>query len=169
MLGYSVQERSIRRLDKLLCGNDNNIINGEQFFRDLKYGKIHNEQREVKLRTTKDEVIDVLLFTSEISFGEKSGYTIIVKDLSNQKEISDQLDETKEKFNTLTNIINIGVFRTTLGRRGKIVEANNAALELLGYKSLESIYEVNIFDLFHERDDRKNIKSISTRRKLYSG
>lgn len=157
LLGYKEQDITKTELDIMLCGNDNNVISGEQFFRDLKYGNVHTEQREAKLRTKKNNFIDVLLFTSEITFGEKSGYTIIVKDLSNQKEISDQLDETKEKFNTLTNIINIGVFRSTLGRRGKVVEANNAALELLGYNSLESLYKVNIFDLFHERDDRNNI------------
>jgi len=157
LLGFEQSNNTKPKLGELLCGKDDEVSSGEKFFRDIKLGKAPSEQREVKLKTKSRNLIDALLFTSEISFGEKSGYTIIVKDLSNQKQISDQLDETQEKFNTLTNIINIGVFRTTIGRRGKIIEANKAALELLGYKSLDSLYNVNIFDLFHEREDRKSI------------
>lgn len=155
-LGYNQKDISDIALSKVLCGKDKNKLSGEKYFNDLQNGKQPQPQIEAKLTTKSGEQLDVLLFASEITFGEKSGYTIIVKDLSGHKLITGQLDETKEKFNTLTNLISIGVFRTTLGRKGKFLETNQAALSLLGYNSKKDLYKTNIFDLFHESTDRKN-------------
>lgn len=158
-LGYKNFESN---LSEILCGVEKEKISGQDHFKNLLKGKFERDQIEARLKTIEGKLIDVLLFTSEITFGEKSGYTVIIKDLSKTKEISDQLDESQEKFNTLTNIINIGVFRTTVGRKGKIIEANNAVLELLGYNSKEELFEISIFDLFREAEDRNAfIKNIT--------
>jgi PAS domain S-box-containing protein len=156
LLDYSTKDIETITIKGVLCGNHDNRSSGETYFYELLRGKLPSKQIEAQLKTKSGKTIDVLLFASEITFGEKSGYTIIVKDLSSQKIITGELDETKEKFNRLTNIVSIGVFRTTIGRKGKFIEANDAALDLLGYKSKKALYEVNIFDLFHNGEDRKS-------------
>ncbi|MBL1211753.1 MAG: PAS domain S-box protein [Ignavibacteriae bacterium] len=156
LLDYSSEDIENISIKNILCGSDENKSSGEKYFYELLRGKLPDTQIEAQLKTKSGKSIDVLLFASEINFADKSGYTIIVKDLSSQKIITGELDETKEKFNRLTNIVSIGVFRTTLGRKGKFIEANEAVLKLLGYKSKEALYGVNIFDLFHNSEDRKS-------------
>ncbi len=156
LLDYSSEDIDRISIKNILCGSDEQRSSGEKYFYELLRGKLPSTQIEAQLKTKSGKSIDVLLFASEINFADKSGYTIIVKDLSSQKIITGELDETKEKLNRLANIVSIGVFRTTLGRKGKFIEANDAALKLLGYKSKEALYEVNIIDLFHDAEDRKS-------------
>ncbi|MCP4152399.1 MAG: CBS domain-containing protein, partial [bacterium] len=50
-----------------------------------------------------------------------------------------------------------GVFRSTPGRDGKFLEANPAALRLLGFQKEEELYKITVFDLFHAKEDRIKI------------
>jgi PAS domain S-box-containing protein len=156
LLDYSRDDIDRIGITEILCGDKENKTSGQIYFCELLNGKIPRTQIEAQFGSKEGRIIDVLLFASEITFADKTGYTIIIKDLSSQKIITGELDETKEKFNRLANLVSIGVFRTTLGRKGKFIEANEAVLKLLGYSTKEALYEINIFDLFHENEVRKS-------------
>jgi len=142
-------------LSKIICREGYAGESGILYFRNLiQHGK-YESQVEVKLVTKNNTVREVLLYTSEISFGEKSGFTIIVKDISSSKKISNELGENKERFNTLINNINIGVFRSTIGKNGKFIEGNTAVLKIFGLAGMEELFESRINDLFQNKEEQK--------------
>lgn len=66
-----------------------------------------------------------------------------------------ELGETKAKYEILTNNINIGVFRTTLDKKGEFLEANPVAIKMFGFNSKEELFKTNTMILFHSAQERK--------------
>ncbi len=153
MLGYS-QNLPSTELQKIICRKGFESATGIDFLNNLLQNGDFESQYESKLITKSDEEIDVVLYTSEITFGEKSGYTVIVKDISASKKISEELGENKERFNALINNVNVGVFRSTLGKNSKFIEANNAAQKIFGYEGSDEFFDLKIADLFSNKEEQ---------------
>ncbi len=156
MLDYGDENYSEIDLNALLCKNEKEVTSGCEYFRSLISGKQTVDQYPAQLKRKDGGIIDVILYTSEISFGQKQGYTIIVKDISTHKQVEEELDFNREKYLTLANNLKIGVFRASFISSGKIIEANSSAAEILGYKSFADLRTLNLLDLFHNKADRKN-------------
>jgi len=148
-----IQNAGTALVSKVLL-NDNN--NSKKYFKKLLEGEILSSKYETKILTENNFEADVILFTSEITFGKKSGYTVIVKDVSNQKEITDQLDESREKFKSLANNISVGIFRCALYENSRFIDVNKAAAKLLGYTKKEELYELNLYDFFSSQEEKKS-------------
>ena len=65
------------------------------------------------------------------------------------------LRESEEKFRTLTDNVNAGVYRNTAGPKGKFLEANPAIIRMFGYESKEEFLALNVADLYQNPEDRK--------------
>lgn len=156
---FGIKNGDAFSVSKILLNDDNT---SKKYFEKLLEGEILAPKYETKILTETGVEADVILFTSEITFGEKSGYTVIVKDVSNQKEITDQLDESREKFKNLTNNISVGIFRCTLDESPRFIDVNKATAKLLGYATKEELYELNLFDFFTSSEEKKSfVKSIN--------
>ncbi len=142
-------------LYEIICKKGYEEKSGAVYFNNLLLHGKYESQLEAKLVTKSNTLIDVVLYTSEISFGDKSGFTIIVKDISSSKKISEELGENKERYNTLINNINIGVFRSSLGKNGKFIEGNFAVLKIFGFTKSEELFDSKINDLFQNRGEQK--------------
>ncbi|SHO43779.1 ATP-binding protein [Desulfopila aestuarii] len=64
------------------------------------------------------------------------------------------LRDSEEKYRTLVNNINIGVFRSTSGR-GRFVQVNPAMAKIFGYESVDEFQKVEVVDLYQNTDDRE--------------
>jgi diguanylate cyclase (GGDEF)-like protein/PAS domain S-box-containing protein len=60
---------------------------------------------------------------------------------------------SSERYSDLVEHLPIGVYRTT--PNGKIVEANQALIKILGYQDEEDLKKVNAKDLYVRKEDRK--------------
>jgi len=158
MLGYN--NSTDTDINKILCNNDPDQISGTKYFNDLALGNKPQDQYSAQLKAKDSSIIDVILYASKITLGEKEGYSIIIKDVSTHRQIEEELYLNREKYISLANSIKIGVFRSTLGSNGKIIEANSSAMEILGYSSQEELYSVNLLELFFNRVDRKNFSKM---------
>jgi len=65
------------------------------------------------------------------------------------------LRESEEKFRTLTDNVNAGVYRNTAGPKGKFLEANPAIIRMFGYESKNEFLALNVADLYQNPEDRK--------------
>lgn len=153
MLGYDEEKTSEEELNRILCSNDK--TSGTEYFKKLILGNQPQEQYPAQLKRMDGSIIDVILYTSEISVGKKIGYTIIIKDVSTHKQVEEELDLNREKYLTLANSIKIGVFRSTWASNGKIIEVNSSAADILGYSNQEELCRLNLFDLFPNSADIK--------------
>ena len=68
----------------------------------------------------------------------------------------DALRESEFKYRTLTNNLNVGVYRNTVGTKGKFIEANPAIVNMFGFQSKEEFLAVNVVDLYQNPYDRKS-------------
>jgi len=78
-----------------------------------------------------------------------------ILDITERKRAEEALRENEEKYRTLTNNVNLGVYRNTVGLRGRFLEANPAIVKMFGYKSKEEFLAINVSDLYQNAEDRK--------------
>ncbi len=68
----------------------------------------------------------------------------------------DLLKESEAKYRTITENIQVGIFRSE-GLNGKIIEANSAFIEMFGFDSREELLRSDPFKLYFNSDDRLDI------------
>ena len=106
------------------------------------------------------KIIDVELTISPIVDGE--GQTIGASTISRDitfKKAEQRLQDSEEKYRTLVDNINIGVYRSSGDPKGKFVWGNPSLVEILGYTSLDHLKVVTIADLFAQPDGREKLLS----------
>jgi two-component system cell cycle sensor histidine kinase/response regulator CckA len=65
------------------------------------------------------------------------------------------LQRSEEKYRTLTENINTGIYRNTPGEEGRFIEVNPYLVRMFGYKNKEELLQVSVSDLYHNPEDRK--------------
>jgi PAS domain S-box-containing protein len=77
-----------------------------------------------------------------------------------QRQLAEEaLLESEGRYRTLTNNLNVGIYRNTVGSKGKFIEANPAIVKLFGYDSREEFIRTNVSDLYKNPDDRKKFNA----------
>lgn len=86
--------------------------------------------------------------------GKLDGVVATIHDVTEQLEAKAALQQSEEKYKTLTENINVGIYRNT-GPEGKFIEANPAIVKIFGYDSKEEFLALNAADLYQNSEDRK--------------
>ena len=81
------------------------------------------------------------------------------RDITERKQAEDSLRESKEKYASLANNLNVGIYRNIIGPNGKFIEANPAIVEMFGFNSREEFLKLKVSDLYKNPDDRKEYKT----------
>ena len=115
---------------------------------------------DTKLIKKSGELHDAFVSVSRINFHGDEGFILAVKDISQNKDVEQELDQNIEKFKAITNNIDIGIFRTSIGRKGRFTEINKSAAEILGCIDLKNIYNINILDLFYSDEEKKEVVNL---------
>jgi len=89
-----------------------------------------------------------------IIFGIYAQYIV-----NKQKQTEEALRESEEEYRTLAENINVGVYRNTVGTKGKFIEFNPAMVRMFGYKNKEDFYNMNVADLYLHPEDRKTFNA----------
>ncbi len=77
-----------------------------------------------------------------------------VLDITERTRAAQALRDSEEKFRTLTDNVNAGVYRNTVGSKGRFLEANPAIIKMFGYENKEDFLAVNVADLYQNPEDR---------------
>ena len=75
-------------------------------------------------------------------------------DVTERKRAEEALRESEEKYRTLTENVNLGIYRNTVGPKGRFLEANPAIIKMFGYESKEEFMAVDVSDLYQNSEDR---------------
>jgi len=62
--------------------------------------------------------------------------------------------EVETKYISLTNNLNVGVYRNTAGQKGNFIEVNPAIVKMFGYASRDEFMRVNVSDLYEDPSQR---------------
>ncbi len=127
---------------------------------------IDNDQYDFKqvtlesklMATHRDEPVDVVLNIVPIVFYGKKALIFSLKDVSSDVQIKEELFYSRDKFKTLMDKLNMGLFRTSLDLKGKLLEINETGLKILGFKSFDEMAETYILDIFDDIEDKKTFR-----------
>lgn len=117
----------------------------------------HEISMEQKITKKNGVIVEVVVNRSRFEMEGKHGFIFSVKDVSKHKDVERELDLSMAKFKSIAGLMNIGVFRCTLGRQSRFVEINPKALNLLGYKSESDLKDTKVQDLFDVEEERKEV------------
>jgi PAS domain S-box-containing protein len=81
------------------------------------------------------------------------GASSIVRDITSEKR-EQHLREYEDRYRTLVEDLNVGIYRSTAEPGGRFVWGNTALLDILGYNSLQDLGEVNVIDIFSKPNGR---------------
>ena len=71
------------------------------------------------------------------------------------KEQTSELRESEEKYRTLADNLNVGLYRDTVGPKGNFIEINPALVKIFSYKNKEEVFKLHVSDLYQNPEDRK--------------
>lgn len=156
LLGYTDDEFKKMSIYDILYEKD-------KFFKILndskKESKLPNNF-DTELIKKNGELHEAFVSVSSINFYGEEGFILAVKDISSNKDVELKLDQNIEKFKAITNNIDIGIFRTTIGRSGRFIEINKSAAQIIACRDLNNIHNINILDLFYSSDEKKEVNNL---------
>jgi PAS domain S-box-containing protein len=114
-------------------------------------------QFEGRLRHRDGHMIAVLLTATRIALNDRPGVIVTARDISRTKEAEAELGQNRDQYRALIRAVDLGVFRTTPDREGRLLEANPAALDLFGFPKGEDGVGVALMDLCFDSEDRDAI------------
>ena len=98
-------------------------------------------------------------FVTLSSPGKDPEIFAIGTDLSSFKKAQQALVTSEEKYRTLTDNVNVGVFRTTPGKVGKFIEVNPALVKMFGYDAKQELLRMRVADMYLDPSDREIINT----------
>jgi len=86
--------------------------------------------------------------------GEPTARVWSFLDVTDRKRAEEALRKSEEEYRGLTEHINLGIYRNTVGHEGKFIEANPAIIGMFGYGSKAGFLSMNVSDLYQNPEDR---------------
>lgn len=155
------EEMAGARAEEILKKNINEIIQLPEDILELvqNNSQLNNQTTiESKVLRADNRDLDVVINIIPIDFYGKQAIIFSAKDVSSDKLIKEELVFNKEKFQTLMDKLNQGIFRTSLDKKGKSLEANSTALRILGYDKFEELKDKYILDFFVDEIDKRSFR-----------
>ncbi|MGB3341369.1 MAG: PAS domain S-box protein [bacterium] len=132
------RERAIRNLQKTLT---------EDFIRNIEYTLLRKDGSRF--------IGELSASLIKNAYGKPKAFIATTRDITERKQAEKALKESEEKYRTLTENINVGAYRNTVGPKGKFIEANPAVVKMFGYKNKEEFFAVSVADLYLNPEDRR--------------
>ncbi|MCP4366622.1 MAG: PAS domain S-box protein, partial [Deltaproteobacteria bacterium] len=91
--------------------------------------------------------------------GELKYFYGIGINITDRKRVEEALRESEDKYKSLTNNLNVGIYRNTVGPKGKFLEANPAIVKMFGFDTREEFLKVRVSDLYSNPSDRNEFSA----------
>ncbi|MHA1977187.1 MAG: PAS domain S-box protein [Candidatus Hodarchaeales archaeon] len=95
---------------------------------------------------------EFIITAIEDSNGEPTSFMTITRDITERKISETRLVESEEKYRTLVENVNTGIFRVS--NRGRLLQANQAFISMFGFTSFNEIASTTLSDLYAKSEDR---------------
>jgi len=86
--------------------------------------------------------------------GRIVGIQGVARDITERKKAEEMLRQSEEKYRSLVENLNVGVYRTTPGEKGRFIDVNQAFVKMLGYNNKEEMLKLKVSDIYMNPRDR---------------
>ena len=130
-----------------------------QFYQDVL--KNHHACRnfEATLLTSRGNLLETQISVASITLENREGVILTLKDISKNKKIEEELGLSRQRYQSLTDNLHIGVFRIDASKKGNFIEANPATGEIFGFKNREQLFQTPLSLMFMDLQDWENLKA----------
>lgn len=153
LLGYTKDELPGMHISAILC--DEYLLVALNALEEVRKTGKSRMPIEFKLKRRDGEYLWVICETNLI---EKEGkpYAIqgVARDITQRKLAETSLNESEEKYRTIFENINTGICRNTGGPQGRFIHANPALARMLGYNTVDELYELQVSEIYKNPGDR---------------
>ena len=80
---------------------------------------------------------------------------VVNQTIAQIKNSWDKLEKSEKKYRTLTENINMGIYRNTPGPKGRFIEVNPAIVHMFGYNDKKAFLKINVSDLYKDPRERE--------------
>ncbi|HBX52799.1 MAG TPA: hypothetical protein DEH02_17170 [Bacteroidales bacterium] len=144
-LGYTNNEMSLLPLELLFADAAPNTIL-----------KINNEtKKEILLKKKDNSTVEAVLTVLHISFAEKEGLLLTLRDTSENRTVKNELEELKARLHAVADYSRLGYFRFSLHDKISLTDVNNGLVSMLDYKNEEELKKVPLAKIFSSKSDVK--------------
>jgi PAS domain S-box-containing protein len=157
LLGYSTEELEGRSFRDIVT--EPSIKNAEEKLEELLAGKkIHEYERSINTRDGRTVPVEVSLSAIKDEKDELLYIQSIVRDITDRKVMEEELRKSGEKYRTLVENLNVGVYRVSPDEEGHFIEVNESFAKILGYDKKEDILKLKVVDVYANPEDRKKFR-----------
>lgn len=103
-----------------------------------------------------DEISELALAFNNLTLQLRKTMEGLQENLTELSQTQQELALSEEHYRSLFNGVPLGLFRST--QDGRILDANEALVELLGYPSRQALLEIDAHDVYEDPEDRTHIQ-----------
>jgi diguanylate cyclase (GGDEF)-like protein/PAS domain S-box-containing protein len=155
--GYPAQEVLGKDLHNLIVPSHHRgaFAKGFQDFMMAGKGKMIGRTYEFSALRKDGAEFPVELSISAVNLKGKWNAIGIIRDITRRKHAAEALKESEEKYRTLVENVNIGVYRSTGEGAGRLLHANAAMAKIFGYESIDEFMNISMVDLYENAEQRR--------------
>lgn len=86
--------------------------------------------------------------------GKIIGTRCYIWDITDRVLAEKAFRQSEEKYKTIAENVDVGIYRTTPSTNGRFIEANPSLVKMFGYKSKQDFIKVKVADLYHDPEGR---------------
>ena len=153
MTGYTAEEAIGKTSAELQVWADPEQ-RGATLQRVLREGEVHEE--EFRFRTKSGEIRFGQLAAVKVTVGNQQCMLSVSRDITERKRAEEELRRSEANFRSLVHDAPFGILKVT--PEGRILQANPALLNMLGYESEEQLCHLNMErDVYHDPKQRQRL------------
>ena len=129
-----------------------------QIFKDVLKNPDVCRDFEATLVTVHGNLLEAHISVASITLENQEGVVMTLKDISKNKKIVKELGRSRQRYQSLTDNLHLGVFRIDTSQKGNFIEANPATAEIFAFKNREQLFNTPLSLLFMDLLDWENLK-----------
>lgn len=153
LFGYSKEGIvGVRKWDDFIAREDVDRLREYHYVRRINPDMVPRTY-ETRLNDKRGNVKYVSITADLIPATKKSIISIL--DITKHKQAESALRKSEEEYRTLIENVNIGIYRSTGGPRGRFLQANPTIVKMFGYNSAEDFLKVPLHALYQDPEERR--------------